>query len=63
MSKVSMAEQGLGKDSLYLEAEDLYRTVVKVWNELPLETIARSYLGHHQLVNVIYRGRRSDDFV
>ena len=32
------------------------------YHNLPPETIARAYLGHHQMVNAIARDRGRDDF-
>lgn len=51
MSKAVTAEQGLSNRSLVLQAEELWLTVEKVWEQLPLETIARAYSGDHQIVN------------
>lgn len=63
LSKQVTALQGLSKKSLALEGEELYRLAKQAWDELPLSTIARSYAGHHQIVNAIAQSKGGDDFL
>jgi hypothetical protein len=37
--------------------------VQRVWQKLPLDIIARPYLGHHQIVHAIVRDKGGDRFV
>lgn len=62
MSKGVTAEQGLSHGSLVLQGEELWTAVEKVWEQLPLDTIARAYSGHHQIVNAIAQCEGGDEF-
>jgi hypothetical protein len=53
MSKAVTAKQGLKNGSLLIDNEELWSYVKEVWEELPVETIARAYHSHHQVVNAI----------
>lgn len=63
LSKQVTALQGLSKKSLVLEGEELFRLAKQAWDELELSTIARSYAGHHQIVNAIAQSKGGDDFL
>jgi hypothetical protein len=63
LSKQVTALQGLSKKSLVLEGKELFRLAKQAWDELPLLTIARSYAGHHQIVNAIAQSKGGDDFL
>jgi hypothetical protein len=63
MSKAVTAKQGLINGSLLIDNEELWSYVEQVWEEFPLETIARAYAGHHQVVNAIAHDEGGDDFV
>jgi hypothetical protein len=63
LSKQVTALQGLSKRSLALEGEELFRLAKQAWDELPESTIARSYAGHHQIVNAIAQSKGGDDFL
>ena len=43
-----------------LDGEELNECVQKAFSDLPLDTIARSYLGHHQMVNAIVHDNGGD---
>jgi hypothetical protein len=62
MSKRVTEAQGLTKGSHVLEGEELWSLVTDCYHNLPHETIARAYLGHHQMVNAIARDLGKDDF-
>jgi hypothetical protein len=62
LSKAVTAEQGLSFGSCVLRQEQLWAIMQKVWEDLPLETIARAYAGHHQIVNGIARCNGGDEF-
>jgi hypothetical protein len=63
LSKRVTALQGKSKRSLVLEGEELFQLATKAWEELPLSVIARSYAGHHQIVNAIAQCKGGDEFV
>lgn len=64
MSKHVTAEQGISNGSKVLKEEELWLTIKLAWNnKLPEETIARSYAGHHQIVNAIVERNGGDHFV
>lgn len=62
MSKAVTAEQGLSKGGHVLQGEELWSAMQKCWNAFPEETIARSFLHHHQMVNAIIRFKGEDSF-
>lgn len=62
MSKEVTAEQGLSHGSHVLETEQLWTLVKKCWEDFPLDTIARAYSGHHQIVNAIAKCEGGDEF-
>jgi len=61
MSKAVPAEQGLSNGSIVLQAEELWLTV-QVWDDLPLDTIARSFAGNHQIASAIAQCEGGDEF-
>jgi len=63
LSKRVTALQGKAKRSLVLEGEELFQLATKAWEELPLSTVARSFAGHHQIVNAIAQCKGGDEFV
>ena len=63
MSKDVTAEQGLMNGSYVLEGEQLWQYIKRVWERMKLSTIARTYAGHHQIVNAIVKCKGKDDFV
>jgi len=62
MSKRVTEAQGLSKGSHVLEGEELWSLVTDCYHNLPPETIARAYVGHHQMVNAIAQAQGRDDF-
>ena len=44
-----------------LEGEEINNCVIRSFNDLPLSTIARSYLNHHQMVCAIVHDEGGDD--
>jgi len=62
MSKDVTAEQGLMNGSYVLEGEQLWQYIKRVWETMKLTTIARTYAGHHQIVNAIVKCKGKDDF-
>ena len=62
MSKAVTQEQSLTFASNVMQLEEIWNTATKVWEQLPLETIARAYAGHHQMVNAIVDCNGGDGF-
>ena len=54
--------QGLMNGSYVLEGEQLWQYIKRVWETMKLTTIARTYAGHHQIVNAIVKCKGKDDF-
>ena len=46
-----------------LEGEDLWNTIKKGWDNLPLTTNEHLYSSHHQIVNATVKCNCSDNFV
>jgi hypothetical protein len=63
MSKAVTAMQGLKNGSLVIDNEELWSYVLAVYGELSVETIARAYMSHHQVVNAIADDNGGDAFV
>ena len=61
LSKQVSAMQSDIYNSKVLDWEELNNCVTNSYNNLPLDTVARSYLGHHQIVNAIARDNGGDD--
>jgi hypothetical protein len=62
MLKDVTAEQGLIIGSYVLEGEQLWQYVKRVWEKMELSTIARTYAGHHQIVNAIVKCKGNANF-
>jgi hypothetical protein len=63
LSKDVSREQSLHHGSRMACSEDrIWELAQKVYKELPAETLARAYAGHHQIVNAIYRDKGGDSF-
>ena len=62
MSKAVTEQQSLTKHSQLLEGEELWSIANKVYDDLPADTVARSYAGHHQMVNAIAHCEGGDEF-
>ena len=62
LSKKVTEAQGLQKGSIALEGDEIWKYAKQAFDNLPLETIARSYAAHHQIVNAIYKDKGGDDF-
>jgi hypothetical protein len=63
LSKRITAEQGLSHGSHVLSQDQLWNTIKLTWESFPLDTIARSYVMHHQVVSAIASCKGSDDFL
>ena len=48
--------------SYILKGEDLWKTVIKSWNEMLEEVLVRTYQMHHQIVNEIIKHKGKNDF-
>lgn len=57
------ADQEFRKGSFTLEGEELWATVMSAYEKLPLDTIARSFAAHHQIVNAIAEYGGGNGFV
>jgi hypothetical protein len=62
MSKSVLVAQGLTHGSHVLEKEHLWELVNKAWDNLPLDSLARAYVRHHQVVNAIHDCQGGDEF-
>jgi hypothetical protein len=62
LSKSVTTEQGLMHGSYVLQGEQLWDIVKLAWERMGLDTIARAYAGHHQIVNAIFKCKGGDDF-
>ena len=62
LSRRVTAAQGLSKGSLALASDEIWKYASDAFHHLPLETIARAYATHHQIVNAIYQDCGRDDF-
>jgi hypothetical protein len=48
--------------SFVLQGEQICNIVKLAWGRMGLDTIARAYTGHHQIVNAIFKCKGVDDF-
>jgi hypothetical protein len=62
LSKSVTAEQGLMHGSYVLQGEQVWDIVKLAWERMGLDTIARAYAGHHQIVNAIFKCKGGNDF-
>ena len=62
MAKLVTADQGINNGSHYLKGENLWKSVVRVWKNYKLETLAKTYLHHTQMVNAIHQCKGGDQF-
>ena len=62
MSKRVSQEQSMLFGGRAMQQEEIWKTVVDTWETMPLETIARSYTAHHQVVNAIANCKGGDEF-
>ena len=56
-------KKGRSNQNYILKGEDLWKTVIKSWNETPEEVLARTYLMYHQIINAIIKQKGKDDFL
>ena len=64
LSKLVSKEQGLHNGSqLFRDEDELWKTVEKCWNALPLDALARAYVRNSQIASAIYLSNGGDDFV
>ena len=63
MAKLVTEHQGLFNGSHYLQGEALWDAVVRVYEEYSLETLAKLYVHHGQIVNTIIQCKGGDEFV
>jgi hypothetical protein len=62
MSKSVSVAQGLTHSSHVLEREHLWELVNKAWEHLPLDSLARAYVQHHQVASAIHDCQGGDEF-
>jgi hypothetical protein len=62
LSKAVSREQGIMRGGTLFQGEELWNAVVRAWEQFPLDTIARSYVGHHQVANAIAHCKGDDTF-
>ena len=64
MSKCVSKEQASTFGSRLLQGEQLYQTVMKVWNNSKnTQAIARAFAGHHQIVETIRQNKGDNKFL
>jgi hypothetical protein len=63
LSKRITAEQGLSNRSHLFSQDQLWDAIQSCWKQFPLDTIARSYIMHHQVVNAIAACQGGDQFL
>ena len=63
LSKIVSKGQERSNWCYILKGEDLWKTVIKSWNEMLEEVLARIYLMHHQIVNAIIKHKGKNDFL
>jgi hypothetical protein len=63
LSKRISAEQGLSNGGRLYSKDQLWEAIKVAWSSFPLDTIGRSYIMHHQVVNAIASCKGSDDFL
>jgi hypothetical protein len=63
LSKRITGEQGLSNGGRVFTPEQLWVTIQACWKAFPLDTIARSYVMHHQVVNAIASCEGGDGFM
>ena len=63
LSKHVTQHQGLKNGSLVYTPDELWEAVMDCVDDFSSATIARAYVGHHQMVNAIAHCRGGDDFV
>ena len=56
-------EQGRSNQSYILKGEDLWKTVMKYWEEILNEVLVRVYSLHHQIVNTMIANNGNNDFL
>ena len=61
LSKAVTWHQSEVYNNKVLDGEELSKCVSNAYNNLPIDTVARSYLGHHQIVNAIVKDNGGDD--
>jgi hypothetical protein len=63
LSKDVSREQALNDGSQMARSEDhVWELANTVWGDFPVETLARAYAGHHQIINAIFRDKGGDTF-
>jgi hypothetical protein len=63
LSKRISAEQGLSNGGCLYAQDQLWQAIKLAWEMFPLDTISRSYIMHHQVVNAIASCEGGDDFL
>jgi hypothetical protein len=63
LSKRITAEQGLSNGGRLFSPDQLWGAIKLAWESFPLDTIARSYVMHHQVVNAIASCEGGDGFM
>jgi hypothetical protein len=63
LSKHISAEQGLSNGGRVFTPDQLWGAIKVCWSAFPLDTIARSYIMHHQVVNAIASCKGGDGFM
>ena len=53
LSRLATKEQGRSNRNYILKGEDMWKTVMKCWEEMPNEVLARANSLHHQIVNAM----------
>ena len=63
LSRLVTKKQGRSNRSYILKKEDLWKTVMNCWEEMPNEVLAQAYSLHHQIVNAIIVNNGKNDFL
>jgi hypothetical protein len=63
LSKRISAAQGLSNGGRLFSQDQLWEAIQDCWNAFPLDTIGRSYVMHHQVVNAIASCQGGDQFL
>ena len=62
-SRLATKEQRGSSRSYIFKGEDLWKTVMKCWEDIPNEVLARVYSLYHQIVNTMIVNNDKHDFL
>ena len=63
ISKRVSREQGISNRSEVFTTDEIWETVEKCWEDFDMDTLARAFVRHHQIVNAIAEEKGGDNFV